>query len=259
MPDETPAETPAEQVPPGGKDEARRRAWAALRGRPSRAQVVVGILLALLGFAAAVQVRAVRSDDEYSGAQRDELVQLLQTLSAAQDQASRQFAALEDTRDELLLSTDQRKAALEEAQRRLDALLLLSGQVGATGPDVVITIADPDGNLAPVTLLNAVQELRDAGAEAIEINNVARVVAQTWFDSSSTGATLEVDGQTVRAPYVIEAIGAAETLVRAVDFPGGLADEVETLGGSVTVTQLDAVQVQSLAMETDAELADPST
>ena len=246
---------------PDEQPDARRRLLSTLWGRPTRAHVVVGVLLALLGFAAAVQVRAVRSDDEYSSTRRDELVQLLQTLSAAQDRVSRQLAELEDTRDELLLSTDQRQAALEQAQRRLDALLLLDGQVGATGPGVVITIQDPDGSVGAVTLLNAVQELRDAGAEAIEINNVARVVAATWFGSgpATSEPTLLVSDQTVRPPYVVEAIGASDTLAKAVAFPGGLADEVEALGGSVTVTPLDSVQIQSLAMEPDADFADPTT
>jgi len=261
MPDYLPDERPDKRPPIARRDDARRRVWAALWGRPTRAQVVVGVLLALLGFAAAVQVRAVRSDDELTGARRDDLVQLLQTLSAAQDRVSRQLAELEDTRDELQLSTNQRQVALEQAQRRLDALLLLSGEVGATGTGVVITIQDPDGSVGAVTLLNAVQELRDAGAEAIEINNVARVVAETWFGSGSaaTGSALVVDDRTVRAPYVVEAIGASDTLAKAVEFPGGLADEVEALGGSVTVTPLDTVQVQSLAPEPDADFADPTT
>ncbi|HYO33551.1 MAG TPA: hypothetical protein VES21_11940, partial [Nocardioidaceae bacterium] len=42
----------------------RRGSWSSLLlGRPGRAQLVVAVLLAALGFAAVVQVRLTRSDD----------------------------------------------------------------------------------------------------------------------------------------------------------------------------------------------------
>ena len=253
---------PAGRPPDGdGPDDPRRRVRRALLGRPGVGQLVVGGLLGLLGFAAAVQVNAVDSDDAYAGARRGDLVQLLETLSAAQDRATRQLAELEDTRDALELDSNEGDAALEEAQRQLEALLLLSGQVGAAGPGVIITIQDPDGAIAARTLLNAIEELRDSGAEAIEVNNSARVVAQTWFGDGPdpADASLVVDGASVSAPYVLEAIGAPETLAEAVRFPGGLADEVEALGGTVAVVESDTVQIDSLAPEQDPDVAAPAT
>jgi uncharacterized protein YlxW (UPF0749 family) len=222
---------------------------------------VVGVLLALLGFAAAVQVNEVDSDDDYSGTRREDLVQLLQTLSSAQERAARQVAELEQTRAELAASTDTRRAALDDAREQLEALQLLAGQKAATGPGVTISIGDPDGSIAAATLLNAVQELRDAGAEAIEVNDVARVVAQTWFGEGSAEAdgALAVDGIPVEAPYVVEAIGDPDTLVEAVGFPGGLIDEVEALGGTVTVTPVDALEIESSAVDRVDDFAEPST
>jgi uncharacterized protein YlxW (UPF0749 family) len=229
--------------------------------RPSRAQAVVGVLLALLGFAAAVQVNEVDSNDDYSGTRREDLVQLLQTLSSAQERADRQVAELEQTRVELAESTDSRQAALDDAREQLESLQLLAGQRAATGPGVTISISDPDGSIAAATLLNAVQELRDAGAEAIEINNVARVVAQTWFGEGSAEAdsALAVDGIPVEAPYSMEVIGNPDTLAEAVGFPGGLIDEVEALGGTVTVTPADALEIESSAIDRVDDFAEPAT
>jgi len=248
---------PSPRTPPDG----RRRLLGALRAHPSRGQAVAGVLLALLGFAAAVQVNAVRSDTPYAGARRDDLVQLLQSLSAAQDRAASQLAELEDTRDALEESTDQRATALQEAKSQLEALQILSGTVGATGPGIRITIRDPDGTVGARTLLNAVEELRDAGAEAVEINDDARVVAQTYLSDGAdlTDGELIVDGRPVRAPYVLEAIGSTETLSEAVVFPGGLTDEVEALGGTVTVETSDEIEIASLAPEPDTEFVEPST
>ncbi|CAN5747242.1 DUF881 domain-containing protein [soil metagenome] len=242
-------------------DSALDRTRRALTARPSRSHAVVGVLLALLGFAGAVQVSEVRSDEAYAGTRRDDLIQLLQSLSIAQSRAADQLTELEQTRDALQVSSAQRQAALAESQERLDALRLLSGRTAAVGPGVTITIKDPDGTVAAATLLNAVEELRDSGAEAIEVNDAARVVAQTWFaDGDDPGdATLVVDSRNVSAPYVVEAIGDPATLVTAVAFPGGLTDEVEALGGTVSIVKSDELQIESLAPERAATFAEPIT
>ena len=246
--------------PPAPRD-GRSVLLGAVRSRPGRGQVVAGVLLALLGFAAAVQVNVVNSDTPYAGARRDDLLQLLQSLSAAQDRAARQFDQLQESQDALQDSTDQRAAALEEARRELDALEILAGTAGAVGPGVVVTIDDPTGTVGAATLLNAIEELRDAGAEAIEVNDSARVVAQTALGDGAdlTDGELVVGAETVEAPYVIEAIGAPETLSEAVVFPGGLTDEVEALGGTVTVDTPDQIQITALAPEAADDFLEPST
>jgi uncharacterized protein YlxW (UPF0749 family) len=233
---------------------------AALNHPPTRGQAVAGVLLALLGFAAVVQVNTVNSDTPYAGARRDDLVQLLQSLSTAEDRAAGQYAELQDTQQALQDSTNQRAAALQEAQRQLDTLQVLAGTVGAVGPGVVITIDDPDGAVQARTLLNAIEELRDAGAEAIQIDDV-RVVAQTALADGPdpTDGQLLVGGRTATAPYVLRAIGASDTLAEAAVFPGGLRDEVEALGGTVTVETRDQVTISSLAAEPPDDLVQPST
>ena len=55
--------------------------------RPSGTQVVVAVLLALLGFAAAVQVRATVNDDEFTGARQGDLISLITTLTLATERA----------------------------------------------------------------------------------------------------------------------------------------------------------------------------
>ena len=68
------------------------------------------------------------------------------------------------------------------------------------------------------------QELRDAGAEAIQIGDV-RVVAGTWFADTDRGASVST-ASSVRPPYVIKAIGDANTLAGAMEIPGGVSATV---------------------------------
>jgi uncharacterized protein YlxW (UPF0749 family) len=228
-----------------------------LVGRPGRAQVVVALLLAALGFAAVVQVRLTRDDDDFGGARRDDLVSLLDSLSGAADRAQQQIDDLQQTRSDLLTSSRSRQAAITEGRNRLAVLQILTGVVPAVGPGVTVTIDDPQGAVTAASLLNGIEELRDAGAEAIEVNDTVRVVASTSFTDS--GGVLTADGAELRPPYVIDAIGSSHTLSQAVVFPGGLSDEVGQLGGTVSVQESDTVDVSALHVIDSPEYAQPTS
>jgi uncharacterized protein YlxW (UPF0749 family) len=88
------------------------------------------------------------------------------------------------------------------------------------------------------------QELRDAGAEALQVNGV-RLTASSWFSDGPDGVL--VDGETVRAPYVFRAIGDAHTLADAMEIPGGVIDSVSTRDGASTeVAERPRVVVDAL-------------
>ncbi len=235
---------------------ARSRLARAFFARPGRGQLVVAVLLALLGFSAALQIRLTNTDGDFSGQRRQDLVALLDSLSSATDRSESRIDELEETRDELLTSSQRRQAALEQGRSELDVLALLSGTVAATGPGITVTVTDPDGSVLAASMLNGIEELRDAGAEAIEVNDQVRVVASTSF--TEVGDQIVVDDVTLRPPYVIDAIGSPQTLSEAMVFPGGFSDEVEELGGAASVEQLDVVRVDSLHKIEEPEYSQPT-
>lgn len=225
-------------------------------GRSGRGQLVVGVLLAVLGFSAVVQVRSINEDDTYAGARQGELVALINQLSLASQRAENEIAQLEQTRNSLLNDTEARRTALERARQQADQYGILAGTVPAVGQGVRITVEDPTGKVATSHLLNAIQELRDAGAEAIEINDTVRVVAQTAIRDVDTGG-VEVDGQQLTAPYIIDAIGAPHTLASALDIVSGFIDEVERSDGSVVIRQADTIEIASVREPEAPEYAEP--
>jgi uncharacterized protein YlxW (UPF0749 family) len=103
---------------------------------------------------------------------------------------------------------------------------------------VSVTVTDPDRKLTGEDLYDVVQELRGAGAEAIQFGTV-RVTTSTWFEGS--GGAVQVDGTQLRAPYRVTAIGDPKTLDTALNIPGGVAATVRAAGGELTVTELDRV------------------
>lgn len=223
-------------MPETGRD----RLLASLR-RPSRGQAIAGVLVGVLGFAAVTQVRVAGQDDDYAGLREAELVQALNGLQAASRRAERDIDTLEATRDRLSSSSERRSAAIEQARREIATLGVLAGTTAATGPGVRVTVEDPRGELNLNHLLDGIEELRNAGVEAIEVNDQVRVVAQTSFEDDDAG--IRVDGVALGSPYVIDAIGDPDTLAGALGFSGGFVDDVEDDNGTVEVQKLDELEV----------------
>lgn len=226
--------------------------------RPSRTQLVVGVILLLCALAVTLQIRTSDDDQDYSTLRRTELVQMLDDLNAESRRLEAEIAALEATRLQLQSGVDRQRVAREEAQKRYDVLSILGGTTPAEGPGIRITIQDPSQRVTPEIILNALEELRDAGAEVIEINDTVRVVASTWVGTGENG--LVVDGVALSRPIVIEVIGGPHALSEAVRFRGGLASEVsdERIGGMVSVVSDSKVAVSSLHIPREAEFARPA-
>ena len=81
-------------------------------------------------------------------------------------------------------------------------------------------------------LLDAIQELRAAGAEAIQVNGV-RVVAGTFLTESGGGVS--VDGNKINAPYRFKVIGNPQDLEPALNIPGGVVQTLEKEQATVAV------------------------
>ena len=230
-----------------------RRGWRSLT-RPGVSRTVVAVLIGALGFAITVQVRDDGSDD-YSGVRGEELVELLKSLDTANERLGNQIDDLRSTRDGLLSSTRRSEKAEQQAKLRAQELAILAGTSGATGPGIELVIRDPGTSLDASTLLDAIEELRIAGAEAIAINGVARVVAQTYFLDDD--GQIRVGGREIKRPYRIEAIGASQDLAEAARIRGGLTDRVANRGGTATVVRKDKVTITALADVKSPEYARP--
>ncbi|MEL4504352.1 DUF881 domain-containing protein [Luteococcus sp. H138] len=226
--------------------------------RPSRSQFLVAGVLCLSGLLVVTQLTGVDDQDTYSSMRRQDLVQLLDQLNAEHDRLTDESQRLERTKEKLVSGADARRVAAAENQKRLDQMGILAGSLAAKGPGIRITIVDPQQKVGPDVLLDAVEEMRDAGAEAIEINDQVRVVAQTWF--SRSGQQLVADGQPVNSPITIDVIGEPHALEEGARFRGGLVSQVqaETVGGKVAISRLDEVQIGSLRQTTTPQWAKPA-
>lgn len=209
-----------------------------------RSQALIGLMLAILGFALVVQLRTTQQTSRFASARQEDLLRILDDLTARSERLRAEIEDLQRTRDRLSSGTGQNAAALEESRRRQDVLRILAGTVAATGPGIEVTITDPEHTVTSEVLLNTMQELRDAGAEAMQVNGV-RVVGATWF--TDTAAGIVADGTALRAPYVFRAIGDPHTLSDALGIPGGVLDQVAgRTGATAHVVERQRVVVDAL-------------
>ena len=196
-----------------------------------------------------VQVRQNSSTDNLSNLRDDDLIGILDDQNARADRLRQQIAQLQQTLRQLQDSGNRSAAARQQAQQDAKALGVLLGTLPATGPGVRVTVSDAGHQLTAEDLLDVVEELRGAGAEAIQFGTV-RVSTTTAFTEGSDKQVL-VGGTALYPPYVVLAIGDPKTLDTALNIPGGVADAVRTSRAA------DGERAAESRDHRDAHVADP--
>lgn len=226
--------------------------------RPGRGQLTVALILFLTALLIVLTLRSQAAQPSYANLRRTELIQLLDNLSAETRRLEADIRDLQTTRDGLASGAEGAEAARAEANRRLDELQIIAGTVPVHGSGVRIIVQDPERKVSPEILLDALEELRDAGAEVIEINDSIRVTASTWLGLDGEGRVV-ADGRVVSEPIVLDAIGDPATLEAGARFRGGLVSEIEgaRVGGVVTITQKARVDIDSVVTIKENKFARP--
>ncbi|MFJ7250421.1 DUF881 domain-containing protein [Kitasatospora sp. NPDC098652] len=249
----------AEEPPAVDRHAGRRRLKAAIwPPRLSRGQLVVALLLFSLGLGLAIQVRSTNDHhNQLRGARQEDLVRILDELDSRQQRLQQEKAELEQSLGKLENSSNQAKEAQEQTRKKMTELGVLAGTVKATGPGIVLTVDDPQGQVKADMLLDTLQELRAAGAEAIQINDV-RVVVNTYFTDLSGGG-VQIDGKKVSQPYRFTVVGNPQDLTPALNIPGGVVRTLESHQARATITQQQKVVVDALVDLKTPQYAKPAS
>ena len=186
-----------------------------------------------LGVATVAQLRTQRNLQK-TRYDKDEQVVLLSELVEANQRLRTEIV---DLSAQLEAGGRERSGTmLEELVADLNRVRMLNGAAVVSGPGVEVVL---DGPLNALDLQDLVNELRNAGAEAISLNGM-RLAVSCVFDRDQDGE-LRLSGQVVRRPYRLQAIGDAQTIEAALLRRGGLLSLLErSYGGlSAQVVQRD--------------------
>ena len=164
--------------------------------------LILGLMCVLLSYGIAVQIKTINGTES--------------TISTN--------AKENELRDAVLKSKekyDNLYSELEDAENKLEAERTNATQNNTGLTELNNWFADPNLLLTHDTdLIRVVNELKNAGAEAISINE-QRLVTTSAIECD--GNIIKVNGEKIGAPFTIKAIGLPEVLIN-VDRVGGYLD-----------------------------------
>lgn len=134
----------------------------------------------------------------------------------------------------------------KELNESLQNTKLIAGLTEVTGPGITVELTDSKktvesfldiggGVIHDTDVLKTVNELWNAGAEAVSVNG-KRVGPRTNF--RCVGSTILIDSIRIAPPIRIEAIGDPQTLLGAINMPGGPLEEIRSSDASMVAVSI---------------------
>ena len=207
------------------------------------APLILGIMCFVLTIAIIVQYKTVKNANQIVGTTNNselktEVLKWKEKYEETYAELTKAEKTLEEKRE---LSTNNDETSTE-LQKELKTLNSLIGTIDVKGKGIIITVADNKNvtsesigiidNISnylihDTDLLTLVNELKNAGAEAISIND-ERIINTTSI--TCDGNVILVNGNKISSPFIIKAIGSQEALLGAIQRPGGFLEELERYG-----------------------------
>ena len=205
--------------------------------------ITLGIMCFALTIAIVVQYKTISDANKVTGSNvnselKTEVLKWKERYEEAYEDLEELEKILEEKRNSAT-SNDEESIKLQKELRTLNALI---GAIDVSGEGVVITLADNSSvtnqnigvfdNISnylihDTDLIMLVNELKNAGAEAISIND-ERIVSTTSI--TCDGSVVLINGNKLSSPFTIKAIGSQATILGAIQRTGGLLEELYAYG-----------------------------
>lgn len=129
------------------------------------------------------------------------------------------------------------QGVLQTRLNELNRIKVVNGLVEVSGHGVEVRI---EGRISVLDMQDMVNELRNTGAEAMAVNG-QRLLVSSVIASDDMG--MIVNGVSISAPYIFQAIGDQETMARALTRKGGVIALLEARceGLDIMVSKRDKI------------------
>ena len=205
--------------------------------------ITLGVMCFVLTIGIVVQYKTITDANKVTGTDvNSELKTEVLVWKEKYEKAYRDLGEIEKILEErrtIATSNDQTSLKLQNELRTLNALI---GALDVNGEGVVITLADNStvtnqtigifDNISnylihDTDLIMLVNELKNAGAEAISIND-ERIISTTSI--TCDGTVVLVNGNKLSSPFTIKAIGSPALILGAIQRTGGFLEELYAYG-----------------------------
>lgn len=125
--------------------------------------------------------------------------------------------------------------------KELESIELLAGKTDVTGEGLIITLEDNDDQqVTASTLLNLVNELKYAGAEAISINE-NRII--NISDIVDVNYVIQIEGKKLSSPYTVKCIGNQDYLESTLNTKNGYMQTYIDSGITIKMERSNNVKI----------------
>ena len=206
--------------------------------RSARARLSILAVAVLIGMLAVGQLRSQARPTEISSLSAQELSTLVETLTTRNRELRSGLTDIRDQLREYRLSGSEGESALQVGREDLRRITAFAGLAAVEGQGIVMSV---EGALDAIALNDLINELRNAGAEAIAVDGV-RITARSVVVQGPLA--LEVDGVEVGERFTLSAVGSPEGLLAAMERPGGIISQLKLfIRASINVRQVESVQL----------------
>jgi uncharacterized protein YlxW (UPF0749 family) len=208
-----------------------------------RARLSFLLVSVLIGVLAVGQLNAHARPNEISSLSAQEVSTLIETLTARNRELQTGLADIREQLREYAVSGPQSQSALDVSREDLRRIDAFGGLDAVNGQGIELNV---DGGLDAIALNDLVNELRNAGAEAIAVDAV-RVTARSVAVQGPS--SLQVDGVDVGRRFTLRAIGSPDGLLGAMQRPGGIISQLKLfISATIQIRQVVSLQLPATAL-----------
>ena len=212
------------------------------------ARISLTAVLLLIGLLLVGQLRSQARPTEISSMSAQDLSTLIETLSDRNRQLRSGLSDVQEQLREYRAAQAQGQSALDVSREDLRRITAFSGQGGVDGQGILV---DVNGELDAIAVNDLLNELRNAGAEAIAVDDV-RITARSVAVQGTS--SLQIDGVAIQSTFEIRAVGDPDGLITALERPGGVISQLKLFARAT----IDARQEQQIQVPATSSNLAPS-
>lgn len=212
-----------------------------MRGRTAQFSLVAVAMV--IGLLAVGQLRSQARPAEVTRLSAQELSTLIETLTQRNRELRTGLADIREQVREYTLLGSQGQSAIDVSREDLRRITAFAALAPVEGQGIVMIV---DGDLDAIALNDLINELRNAGAEAIAVDEVRVTVRSVAIQGA---LSLQVDGVAIAKRFSLRAIGSPEGLLAAVERPGGIISQLKLfVSATIQVRESESVQLPATAV-----------
>ena len=204
--------------------------------------VIIGIMCFILVYVMFMQFKVVSQTDVTSltTKRESELREELESWQSKYEDTENQLSQAQANLDEYKNKINDTQASSELLDKELKQAELYLGKTDVEGQGIIIELSDGSSNIVADDLINLMNELRTAEAEAISVNG-QRVTNLTEF--ADVDSYIVVNGTRLSSPYTIQVIGNQKYLESGITAKGGFSDDMTSKGKNISITENNDIKI----------------